>query len=113
MFSSHRRSGLAHSPPLAFEGAVCAVGLVERIEPSHVLICQGEVEDLRVSWIRSRWVDLGMTGRIVLNAPTQEHLCGVRPTRCATRLTVSLERWRPVPRGHVGLERDAPSLQSV
>jgi hypothetical protein len=56
---------------------------------------------------------LGMTGRIVLNAPTQEHLCGVRPTRCATRLTVSLERWRPVPRGHVGLERDAPSLQSV
>jgi hypothetical protein len=38
MFSSHRRSRPAHSPPLTFEGAVCAVGLVERIELGHILI---------------------------------------------------------------------------
>jgi hypothetical protein len=57
--------------PLAFEGAVDAIGLVERVELDHVFVWQGEIEDLRVLVDSLPMGRLGDDRNIVLKAPAQ------------------------------------------
>lgn len=97
----------ASSPPLAFGGPVGGIGLVERVEFGPILIRQGEVEDLRVLRIRSRWIDLEMTGRPCCRRQRSSTCAGVRPTRCAMLVTVLIGEVSAGPQGAVGLQRDA------
>jgi hypothetical protein len=64
---------------LRSRGAVGAIGLVEYVEFGHVLVGQGEVEDLSVLADSLALGRLGDDRNIVLKAPAQQHLCGCPP----------------------------------
>src|SRR5258708_38645819 len=70
---SSRRS--RNSPPWAFEGVVSAIGPVERIERGHVLVREGEVEDLGVLLDAFAVRRLGDHDQVMLQGPAQQHLC--------------------------------------
>jgi hypothetical protein len=67
-------------------------------ERVHILVREREVEDPHVLRDPLAVRRLGDQRNVALDAPAEQHL-GVRPRRCAIRVTVSLARWRPWPSG--------------
>ncbi len=67
------------SPPFAFQGAVGASGAVAGVELGHVLVGQGEIEDLGVFLDALAVGRLGQDDEATLQAPAQQHLCRGAP----------------------------------
>jgi hypothetical protein len=104
----------AGSPPLAFQSTLVAAGAVERVELRHVLLREGEVEDLGVLRDPLTVRRLRDERNVALDAPAEQYL-GRRapealrdPCRCFARDVVT------VPERAVSLENDpVPSTSSL
>src|SRR5438309_7554254 len=100
-------------PPWALEGAVGATSPVERVEGWHVLVREGEVEDLGVFFDAFEMRRLGDHYQVALQAPTEYHLRRSASDGCRDAPHCLVREVAAGPKRTVSLDDDIPLLCSL